>query len=1039
LKFFFFLQNVDIELEKEKLEEKAQSVAMPTTFDLKSQLKSNQKKSKPESEQNITITEHLTPKKKAKVTPIVNGVNSAEDLTSIVFQDPSKNIVKSLQKGDQVNKCSGILQNPSNHLSILKRTTNSPSVCPSGQVKPSAKPQSVQILLGGFGSVSNPYLTNEKGDNKTEKISSKGHQSLCNGKGDNLVKVSYNKETNSAKEQKSAVILQGIGSLTTKMAPSQSQMRLVTGVTPETNLLINMCSSASNIDAVGSVQTSKNSIVTVKPTSVHTTKSSGIPTLPVSKPNTGTLVEQLTQQLIGNNTLIVQPNLQTSKMNNMIVRPTTESNMLFIQSVPQTTRPRASLVQQTLQNTKPNTVIINPSVPTSKGSTTVVQPAVKTSIVNPSTPIAKISGTGSKTGTIIVQPSQSSSATILQPQQSSAITPQTLYYRCKDAQGNIFLVPQQLLKQVIQPSTKSAAQISSSSSNTGTATSVVSSTKVPVTSPLILGANSAVKPGLQQSLVSTGVNTSQSTIISAKGITSTNQNSPIILSVNSSGQMASSQISTNQNKSLLKSAITSLSGQDVNLSAGNTSLNLTLSSHEQVSKSPAKILNSVSPISSNTCASKQQTLIIPSSAASILASSPQKLTRDDVNKLKITQTVSKPVVVSTVTTTCTSQTMSTTQKAGNNLLLTTNNSNGKTIVMPTHNLNSNNLSATSGTSLLLQTDQKVPTSKSDHVIIQKQNSKLHGLDNNSIRIVLEDKSNLPAQVSSNKNLNIVQQSVTMTTTTASSTMKCVASSVLSLQSSSGSVQGQISNKNLNIVQQSVAMSTTTASSTMKCVTNSGLSLQSSSVSGQGQGKMSSQGQLQVTPQGLKIVVNASLKNSQNTSNNINLTSKPGSSSFVNDTSKISVDEPVITINSAEKLRKGNGISILPKEFQKPVISSSNPSSLLAMKNVTSKTLAPSPSLLLNTTPSLTLTSSGSEGQSSSLLPSRSKSILGKIGDKKIVIDLSSNLDTTSKHSSETGEKRIICLRKKSEYRRPLSPPGSVEEIKPIYRYVLYIY
>jgi hypothetical protein len=55
---------------------------------------------------------------------------------------------------------------------------------------------------------------------------------------------------------------------------------------------------------------------------------------------------------------------------------------------------------------------------------------------------------------------------------------------------------------------------------------------------------------------------------------------------------------------------------------------------------------------------------------------------------------------------------------------------------------------------------------------------------------------------------------------------------------------------------------------------------------------------------------------------------------------------MITIDSAEKLRKGNGISILPKEFQKPVISSSNPSSLLATKNVTSKTLAPSPSLLL---------------------------------------------------------------------------------------------
>lgn len=990
---------------------------MPTTFDLKSQLKSNQKKSRPESEQNITITEHLTPKKKTKV----NGVNGAEELMPIVFQDQSKNIVKSLQKGDQVNKSSGILQNPNNQLSILKRTTNSSSVCPSSQVKPAAKPQSVQILLGGFGSVSNPYFTNEKGDNKTQKNPSKGHESLCNGKEVNSVKVSNNKETNSCQEQKSAVILQGIGSLNTKMAPSQSQMRLVTGVTPETNLLINMCSSASNIDAVSSVQTSKSSIVTVKPSAVHNTKSSGIPTLPVSKQNTGTLIGQLTQQLIGNNTLIVQPNLQTSKMNNMVVRPTTESNMLFIQSVPQTTRPRASLVQQTFQNTKPNTVIVNPSGPTSKSSTTVVQSVVKTSIVSPSMPTSKISGAGSKSGTIIVQPSQSSSTTILQPQQSSAITPQTLYYRCKDAQGNIFLVPQQLLKQVIQPSTKTIAQISSS------ATSVVSSTKVPVTSPLILGANSTVKTGLQQPFLSTGVNTSQSTIISAKGITGTHQNSNIILSVNSSGQMASSQISTNQSKSLLKSAITSLSGQDVNLSAGNTSLNLTLSSHEQVSKSPAKILNSVSPISSNTCASKQQTLIIPSSAASITLS-PQKLTRDDVNKLKMTQTVSKPMVVSTVTTTCTSQTISMTQKA------TTNNSNGKTIVMPTHNLNSNNLSATSGTSLLFQTNQKVPTSKSDHVIIQKQNSKLHGLDNNSIRIVLEDKPNLPAQVSSNKNLNIVQQSVTMTTTTASSTMKCVASSVLSLHSSSGSVQGQISNKNLDIVQQSVAMTTTTASSTMKCATSSVLSLQSSS----GQGQMSSQGQLQVTPQGLKIVVNASLKNSQNTSNNIDLTSKRGSSSFVKDTSKISLDEPMITIDSAEKLRKGNGISILPKEFQKPVISSSNPSSLLATKNVTNKTLAPSPSsLLLNTAPSLILTSSGLEGQSSSLLPSQSKSILGKIGDKKIVIDLSSKLETTSKHSSETGEKRIICLRKKSEYRRPLSPPGCVEEIKPIYRFVLF--
>lgn len=980
------MQNVDIELEKEKLEERAQSVTMPTTFDLKSQLKSNQKKSKPESEQNITITEHLTPKKKTKVTPIANGVNVAEEFTTIVFQDPSKNNVKSLQKGDQLNKSSGILQNPNNQFSILKRTTNSSSVCSPGQVKPATKPQSVQILLGGFGSVSNPYFTNEKGDNKGEKNSSKGHQSLCNGKGDNLVKVSNNKETNSAKDQKSAVILQGIGSLTTKMAPSQSQMRLVTSVTPETNLLINMCSSASNIDAVGSVQTSKSSIVTVKPTTVHATKSSGMPTLPVSKPNTGTLVGQLTQQIIGNNTLIVQPNLQTSKMNNMIVRPTTESNMLFIQSVPQTTRPRASLVQQTLQNTKPNTVIINPSVPTSKASTTVVQPAVKTSIVNPSTPTSKISGTGSKTGTIIVQPSQSSSTTILQPQQSSSITPQTLYYRCKDAQGNIFLVPQQLLKQVIQPSTKTVAQISSSSSNMGVTTSVVSSTKVPVTSPLILGTNSTVKPGLQQTLLSTGVNTSQSPIISAKGITCTNQNSPVILSVNPSGQSASSQISTNQSKSLLKSAITSLSGQDVNLSAGDTSLNLTLSSHEQVSKSPAKILNSVSPISSNTCASKQQTLIIPSSAASILTPSPQKLTGDDVKKLKMMQTVSKPAVVSTVTTTCTSQTVSTTQKSGNSLLLTTNSSNGKTIIMPTHNLSSNNLS---GTSLLLQTNQKVPTSKSDHVIIQKQNSKLHGLDSSSIRIVLEDKSNLPSQVFSNKNLNIVQQSVAMTTTTASSTMKGVTSSVLSLQSSSVS----------------------------------------------GQGQLSSQGQLQVTPQGLKIVVNASLKNSQNTSNNINLTSKPGTSSYVNDTSKNSVDEPVITIDSAEKLRKGNGISILPKEFQKPVISSSNPSSLLATKNVTNKTLAPCPSLLLSTTPSLTLTSSGSEGQSLSL-PSESKSILGKIGDKKIVIDLSSKLETTSKHCSETGEKRIICLRKKSEYRRPLSPPGCVEEVKPIYRYVL---
>jgi hypothetical protein len=100
--------------------------------------------------------------------------------------------------------------------------------------------------------------------------------------------------------------------------------------------------------------------------------------------------------------------------------------------------------------------------------------------------------------------------------------------------------------------------------------------------------------------------------------------------------------------------------------------------------------------------------------------------------------------------------------------------------MPTHNLNSNNLSATSGTSLLLQTNQKVPTSKSDHVIIQKQNSQLHGLDNNSIRVGMTIVFPLELFVVSNRLLPAfwvvdivceVHVVVTVDTTTAFETVK----------------------------------------------------------------------------------------------------------------------------------------------------------------------------------------------------------------------------------------------------------------------------
>ncbi|XP_063425180.1 YEATS domain-containing protein 2-like isoform X2 [Mytilus trossulus] len=962
---------VDIELEKEKVDEKLTTVCLPVTFDLKNQLKSDKHIV---HENNVTIPEKQSPKKKVIVTPSVNGIQISGAATPHVSPCVADKNGTGVQTLISKQTCSNI--------SDKKKLTNSLSNAINGSP--------VQLVLGGVGSVTNPNFPDARGDNRT-KTPLKG-VIICSEKGDKSPSSVNQKESNSA------VILQGIGSLSTKLAPSQNQMRIISGNLQNSHVIAQTCLSKTGI--VNASSTSKTAIV--QPI-VNAINRSGQQSESLIKTSKGNLI--LGQQIIGNNTLIVQPSIQTNKLNTMIVKPTvqkTQSNMLLIQTVPQATRPltvpsvtksTTVVVQQTLQtSTKPNTMFVNPTLLVSQAKTSVVQPSVKSgavtlqvsSIVQPETQTSKCVGASqqSQLMNILKPPSANlvrSAQPTTQPQNAStasptatSASPQTLYYRCKDAQGNIFLVPQQLLKQVIQSPGKSNTQSgpilltgNTAKSNTqsgpilltgstaksstqsgpllssGSTTSTVSSVKGSVSSAVIFSTNSTA--GLkQQTPVEKGqVNQSLPVIMG-----SANKKSPIILSLNQTGQVVSSQsTSANQTKSILKSTVPL--GQDA-----NSLLKPATVLCEKNVKTASVSANS--GVSANV---GQQQLTTSSSLVTTIISnsSPSKLKNVGNIKANVTS-VPTALTIPQVTSI----------KSGNSLLLTMSSANGKTVVMPTQSLNSNTSGTKLGTSLLFPGNQKqIGISKICQNNTQNTNSTSLGNKGN-FNVGSIGKVNVPE--STLKTLNSKPSSVTITTSAMND-----ASSVSENQS---------------------------------------------------QGQISSQNHLQVTSQGLKIIVNPSQK-----ANGVGINNPNQETVLANKNVPLSTSEPKIKMNTVENFSmKRNSVSILPKEFQIPVISSSHPSSLLTSTNIVKKTVSMS-DYSTTSAPSLTLMTSSVKGQSSSLLSGEKNSITGTVGDKKIVVDLLS--ETERRLEACRPEKRIICLRKKSDQRRPSTPPLTVEEIKPL--------
>ena len=965
-------QLVDIELEKEKIDEKLTTVSLPVTFDLKNQLKSDKHTV---HENNVTIPEKQSPQKKVTVTPSVNGIHisgaATANVSPCVADKNSTGVVQTLISNQT---CSNVSDKIKNHGSSL---TNSISNAINGSP--------VQLVLGGVGSVTNPNFPDARGDNRN-KTPLKG-VIICSEKGDKSPSSVNQKESNSA------VILQGIGSLSTKLAPSQNQMRIISGNLQNSHVIAQTCMSKTGI--VNASSTSKTAIV--QPI-VNAINRSGQQSESLIKMSKGNVI--LGQQMIGNNTLIVQPSIQTNKLNTMIVKPTvqkSQSNMLLIQTVPQATRPltvpsasksNTVVVQQTLQtSTKPNTMFVNPTLLVSQAKTSIVQPSVKSgavtlqvsSIVQPATQTSKCVGANQQSQLMnilkppsanLVQSAQSTSkpqnASTASPTATSA-SPQTLYYRCKDAQGNIFLVPQQLLKQVIQSPAKSNTQsgpllltgsttksstqagpilLTGSTTKSGTqsgqllssgsTTSTVSSVKGSVSSAVIFSTNSTAGSKQQTPVDKGQVNQSLPVIMG-----SANKKSPIILSLNQTGQVVSSQTaSANQTKSILKSTMPL--GQDA-----NSLLKPATVLCENNLKTPSVSINS--GISANV---GQQQLTTNSSLVTTIISnsSPSKLKNVGNMKANVTS-------VSTVLTI--PQASVTSIKSGNSLLLTMSSANGKTVVMPTQSLNSNTSGTKLGTSLLFPGNQKQICQNNT------QNTNSYSLGNKG-------------------NFNV------------------------------GSI-GKV-----NVPESTLKISNSKPSSVT--ITTSAVSSMSEN---QCQGQVSSQNHLQVTSQGLKIIVNPSQK-----ANGVGITNPHQETVLANKNILSSTSESKIKMNTVENFNtKKNSVSILPKEFQIPVISSSNPSSLLTSTNIHVKKTVSVSDYSTTSAPSLTLMTSSVKGQSSSLLSGQKNSITGTVGDKKIVVDLLS--ETERRLEACRPEKRIICLRKKSDQRRPSTPPLTVEEIKPL--------
>ncbi|CAC5399046.1 YEATS domain-containing protein 2 [Mytilus coruscus] len=928
---------VDIELEKEKNDEKLTTVSLPVTFDLKNQLKSDKQIV---HENNVTIPEKQSPKKKLTVTPSVNGIHISGDTNGI-------GVVQTLITNPTCSTVSDKIKNSGNSL------TNSVSNTKNGSP--------VQLVLGGVGSVTNPNFPDASGDNK-KKTPAKG-VILCSEKGDKSPSSVNKKESNSA------VILQGIGSLSTKLAPSQNQMRIISGNLPNSHLIAQTCLSKTGI--VNASLTSKTAIV--QPI-VNAVNRSGQQSESLVNTSKGNLI--LGQQIIGNNTLIVQPSIQTNKLNTMIVKPTvqkTQSNMLLIQTVPQATRPltvpsaaksNSVVVQQPLQDTKPNTLFVNPKLLVSQAKTSIVQPSVKSgavtlqvsSIVQPAKQVSKCVGAGQQSQlTNILKPPSASLVQSAQPtakpinvssaSPTSPATPQTLYYRSK---SNTQSGPHLLTGSTTKSSTQSGPLLSS-----GSTTSTVSSVKGSVSSAVIFSTNSTAG-SKQQTQADKGLVNQNLPVI----LGSANKKSPIILSLNQTGQVISSQsTSTNQTKSILKSTVPL--GQDANSLLKPASV-----ISEKNVKTTSVSINS--GVSENV---GQQQLTTTSSLVTTIISNLSPSKSKNVGNIKANVTS-----VSTILTL--PQASVTSMKSGNSLLLTMSSTNGKTVVMPTQSLNSNTSGTKVGTSLLFSGSQK----QSGFSKICQSNTQ--NTNSNS----LGNKGNL--SVGSVGKDNVLEPTI----------------------------------KSFNSKPKSV---TITTSSCSKAVMN----VSSSMSENQCQGQISSQNHLQVTSQGLKIIVNPSPK-----ANGVGITNPKPEMFTINQETVLanknlpsSTGESKIKMNTVENFNtKRNSVSILPKEFQIPVISSSHPSSLLTSTNIVKKTGA---DYLSTSAPSLTLMTSSVKGESSSLLSGQKNSITGTVGDKKIVVDLLS--ETERRLEACRPEKRIICLRKKSDQRRPSTPPLIVEEIKPI--------
>lgn len=862
-------------MEKEPVHEKA-------SFDLKIQLKGSDLMKKG----HVTIAEQQ--KQKLKDQTKLNGVTIKEVTTKFSVN---------------TNKNGQSLVNRSSPNKLSSQTKSSPTKKP----------------LVGKGSLKSPNkIIDEKRDNQKAQVS----------KGDNS-------GTNTA------VILQSI--LSPKTTPVQQLSK----------------ADLSNNVVFGIVQPTKSGAQFVQPLTQTMNKANLQQVTQTTKQN---LI--ISQSMVGNNSLILQPSTLDNKLNTMIIRPTlqkSQSNMLFIQSVPQVTSavvttPNAvimnsalqpSLIKSTLQASQAATLVI-PTITTATGQgksfVNTVRPTVSSGKPQTVSALLQLSAAAQKQSSTQQQVVLQNSGKVNLAGNIRPSTPtlssasQTLYYRCKDAHGNIFLVPQPALKQVLQSPSKPAK---SDKPKTTTALSVSANVKSTSVSTLMVSPSQALS--VTQAL-RPNVTASQASISSTKTgvnqpLKSSSSSVPIILNLNPTGQTNITTLTTTaSNKSLLKSAVLGQeatitgTGQKPNsqsVQAFKTPSAMTTTTHKQT----VSVTSIGDPISVNSSPSKSGTKLIPCVTSVTTATS-------------VKPSTGQPL------------------KSGTSLLFTMNSSNGKTVVMPAQSIFTSKIDNNSGKSLLSAGKQTV-----------------------SPAISLSQTSVQNGQVQGNE-LN------------GSS----------SFPSTSNNVNGVTSAKVTSEIKTDVSIASSGLSATSN---NSVTSMTTSKVSSH----VTTQGQLKVTSQGLKVIGSTTVdKSSEESVKNVNVNSGKEMCSVLSSSviglkttvPQLSTDRSVIKIDTSQNFnKKSNCVSLLSKEYQKPVISSNNPSSLLPKTNL-----------------SLLKSSSASASIEKNIHPQ-----ISGLGEKKIMLDLRSETERRLEACEPT--KRIICLRKKSEPTRIMSPHSIAEAIKPL--------